>query len=194
MKAPKDLALLTPDCLPCAQPDPPPSHPAEVRRPIKSRRWLQCNIYHHGQAQFFRVCDIVATVPGRHDPVLTRFPGPVQGSAAAGGNAAKGIEAAGPERRGAGLGCPRGGRWGIGSGRVAHSPSLQPRRPETMFARTHRVGQPKRLNGHEWPRFPSILDRATVFGGWEESSGKSRMMRSDPNQSVVPPSRVSEFG
>ena len=89
MKAPKDFALLTPDCLPCAQPDPAPSHPAEVRRPIKSRRWLQCNILRHGQAQFFRICDIVATVLGHHHPVLTRFPGPVQGSAAAGGIAAK---------------------------------------------------------------------------------------------------------
>ena len=89
MKAPKDLALLTPDCLPCAQPDPPSSDPAEVGRPIKSRRWLRCNILRHGQAQFFRVCDIVATVLGRHDPVLTRFPGPVQGSAAAGGIAAE---------------------------------------------------------------------------------------------------------
>ncbi len=91
MKAPKDFALLTPDCLPCAQPDPAPSHPAEVRRPIKSRRWLQRNILRHGQAQFSDACDIVATVLVRHDPVLTRFPGPVQGSTAAGGIAAKAV-------------------------------------------------------------------------------------------------------
>ncbi len=55
-------------------------------------------------------------------------------------------------------------------------------------ARTHRVGHGKPLNCHDWPRFPSMLDRATVFGGWEESSGKSRMIRSEPNQSVVAPS------
>ena len=94
MKAPKDFALLSPACLPCAQPGPRPSHPAEVGRPIKSRRWLQCNILRHGQAQFPDACDIVATVLVRRDPVLTRFPGPVQGSAATGGIGAKGIEAA----------------------------------------------------------------------------------------------------
>ncbi len=93
MKAPKDLALLTPACLPSAQPDPPPSHPAEVGRPIKSRRWLQCNILRHGQAQFADACDIVATVLVRHDPVLTRIPGRVQGSADTGRIGAKGIEA-----------------------------------------------------------------------------------------------------
>ncbi len=91
MKAPKDLALLTPACLPCAQPDPPPSHPAEVGRPIKSRRWRQCNILRHGQVQFSDACDIVATVPGRHDPVLTRFPGSVQRTVVAGSSAAKGL-------------------------------------------------------------------------------------------------------
>ncbi len=98
MKAPKDLALLTPDCLPCAQPGPPSSHPAEVGRPIKSRRWLRCNILRHGQAQLFRVCDIVATGLVRRDTILMRFPGPVQGSGAAGGIAAKVVRQVGTSR------------------------------------------------------------------------------------------------
>ena len=91
MKAPKDLTLLTPGCLPCAQPGPPPSHPAEVRRPIKSRRSLQCNVLRHGQAQFSAACDIVATVLVRRDPVLARFPGSVQRTVAAGSSTAKGL-------------------------------------------------------------------------------------------------------
>ena len=43
-------------------------------------------------------------------------------------------------------------------------------------ARAYRVVHPKPLNWHEWSRFRSMLDRATVFGGREESSGKSRLI------------------
>ena len=42
------------------------------------------------------------------------------------------------------------------------------------WARIHRVAHPRPPNRDQWPRFRSMLDRATVFGGWEESSGKSR--------------------
>ena len=37
------------------------------------------------------------------------------------------------------------------------------------------MDQPKPPNRNERPCFRSILDCATVFGGWEELSGKSRI-------------------
>ena len=45
-------------------------------------------------------------------------------------------------------------------------------------ARMGRVAQPESPNRDQWPRFRSMLDRATAFGGWEESSGKSSLDRS----------------
>ncbi len=39
----------------------------------------------------------------------------------------------------------------------------------------HRVAHPKPLNRDKRPRFRSKHKRATVFDGWEESSGKSRL-------------------
>jgi len=39
-----------------------------------------------------------------------------------------------------------------------------------------REAQPKPPNLDQWPRFRSMLDRANDFGGWEVSSGKSRLM------------------
>ncbi len=51
------------------------------------------------------------------------------------------------------------------------------RAPECIltWARIRRVTQPKPPNRNERPRFRSMLDCATNFGGWEESSGKSRL-------------------
>ena len=39
------------------------------------------------------------------------------------------------------------------------------------WVRMRRVAQPKPPDREEWPRFRSLLDRATVFSGWEDSSG-----------------------
>ncbi len=57
-------------------------------------------------------------------------------------------------------------------------PNNRYRAPECIlrWARMRRVTQPKPPNRDEWPRFRSMLDFATVFGGWEESSGKSRLI------------------
>ena len=58
-----------------------------------------------------------------------------------------------------------------------HLPNDRLLAPECTLtcARAYRVVHPKPLNWHEWSRFRSMLDRATVFGGREESSGKSRL-------------------
>ena len=42
-------------------------------------------------------------------------------------------------------------------------------------SRMHRVAHPKPPNRDKRPRFRPMLDCATVFGGWEESSGKSQI-------------------
>ena len=58
-----------------------------------------------------------------------------------------------------------------------HLPSrrlLAPDCASTGFG-THRVAHPKPPNRDEWPRFRPMLDFATAFGGWEESSGKFRI-------------------
>ena len=49
------------------------------------------------------------------------------------------------------------------------------------LARMHRVAHPKPPDRDEWPRFRSMLDCATVFDGWEESSGKSRIVSLSQN-------------
>ncbi len=63
-------------------------------------------------------------------------------------------------------------RRGPGARRL---PNDRFRAPECIltWARMRSVAQPKPPNRDEWPRFQSMLDCATVFGDWEESSGKS---------------------
>ena len=43
------------------------------------------------------------------------------------------------------------------------------------WSRMHRVAHPRPPNRDQWPRFRSMLDRATVFVGWWEPYGKSRV-------------------
>ncbi len=49
-----------------------------------------------------------------------------------------------------------------------------------------RLAQPNPLNLGKWPCFQSTLNSATVFGGWEESSGKFRLVSKSTIDLLLP--------
>ena len=66
-------------------------------------------------------------------------------------------------------------------------PNDRYRAPECIltWARMCCVAQLKPPNRDEWPRFRSMLDCATVFGGWEELSGKSRFKTNHREKGIM---------
>ncbi|MCZ6717557.1 MAG: hypothetical protein O6944_00120, partial [Gammaproteobacteria bacterium] len=65
-------------------------------------------------------------------------------------------------------------RWALGS---SHLPNDGLYAPDCAVAgsQAHRVPHPKPPIRVDWSRFRSKHKCATVFGGWEESSGKSQI-------------------
>ncbi len=61
------------------------------------------------------------------------------------------------------------------------------------WSRMHRPAHPKPPDRNEWPRFRSMLDCATVFGGWEESSGKSQFIEMIEVSELTDPSSLTEL-
>ena len=65
-------------------------------------------------------------------------------------------------------------RRALGPPHLPNGRLLAPDRTLT-WSRTHRVAHPKPPSRNKRPRLLSMLDIATVFAGWEGSSGKSRL-------------------